>query len=151
MEPSSKLLYDDIQIAVDLIIKKYSKGVEDGKLTFAETWTLFQNGIATLVQLAQKYQGYTGEQKKEAVLEALGRLYDEVIAPIDLKGIPNFLEGIVDGALRQLMMTFASPAIDSMVNVFNKTGWGSGDQTPTAVPESGPQGPQGTPSGFTPY
>jgi hypothetical protein len=153
MQPQSQKLYDDVKAAIDQIIAKYKELAADG-LSFSEVWTLFQNATATLIQLVQKYGDYSGEQKKEVVIEALGRLYDEVIAPIDLKGIPNFLEPIVDRALKQLLLTFAGPAIDSLVNIFNKTGWGGGGQSPSPAPDPipGPQsGGPDFPGDFEPY
>ena len=153
MQPQSNKLLGELQAAITKIINSYDKASSDGKLTFSEIWGLFQNALATLIQLTEKYAEYTGEQKKEVVLAALDQLFDRVIKPIDIKGVPNFLEPIVDKALKQLLMTLAGPAIDSLVNIFNKTGWGGGQTAPKPTPEPGlPDAPPGdVPEDFEPY
>jgi len=115
-------LYDQIKEAVDQIIAKYKEMAVDG-LTIIEILKLAYGAVATLVQLVQGYEDYTGEQKKEAVLKALERVFDEVISPIDIKRIPNIIEPIIDKGLKELVLTLADPLIDQLVNIFNKTGW----------------------------
>jgi len=142
-------LYQDIDEAVGQIIAKYKVVAVDG-FTLSEVITLSQNAVATLVQLTEKYGGFSGAEKKEAVLAAVDRLYDEVIAPIDIQKIPNWIEPMFDKFAKELVLYLASSAIDSAVNVFNKTGWGSG-QSPAPTPSpGGPEGPSG-PTNFTPY
>jgi hypothetical protein len=145
-------LYDDIEQALDAVITKYKESAGDG-LSMGEVFTLAANAVATLVQLTEKYGGYSGDDKKEAVIKALGRVYDEVIEPIDIKQIPNFLEGMFDKFAKQLLMTLAESWIESLVNIFNKTGWGNGGQTPAPTPSPEvPQGPSDDkPSDFVPY
>jgi len=135
-------IYDDLRDAVEEIIADYKKANADGELTFSEIFTLVGNAVATFVQLAQAFGGVDGPAKKAAVLSAIEQFFDEVIVPIDIKGVPNFLEGIVDTALKRLVLTFAGSWIDSIVNIFNKTGWG--DPIPPVQP---PVTPPTTPSG----
>ena len=66
----------------------------------------------------------TGAEKKAAVLAALETFFDEVIAPLDIKGIPNFIEPIVDSSLKKLSLTLAAAGIDALVAIFNRSGWG---------------------------
>lgn len=147
-------LYDDIKEAIDKIIADYKAANADGKLSFTEIFTLVGNAVATFVQLAEQCAGKTGAEKKAAVLQAIEQLFDEVIIPIDIKGIPNLLEGIVDRAFKQLVLALADGWVDSIVNIFNKTGWG----VPGGAPADDPDNPQGEipgtpglPPGFEPY
>jgi hypothetical protein len=140
-------IYGDLRSAVDKIVANYKAANADGKLTFTEIFTLVGNAVATFVQLMERVPSFgssTGAEKKAAVLLAIDQLFDEVIIPIDIKGIPNLLEGIADRALKQLVMILADGGIDSIVNIFNKTGWGTPDRAPYVDPET-PQGetPQG--------
>jgi len=144
-------LYQDIDVAVGQIIAKYKEAAVDG-LTLGEVFTLAQNAVATLVQLTEKYGGFSGAEKKEAVLAALDRLYDEVIAPIDIAQIPNWIEPMFDKFAKQLILYLADSWINSLVNVFNKTGWGSGQSPAPAPTPGGPEGPAvDPPTNFTPY
>ena len=100
-------IYDDLKAGIDKIIADYKAANADGKLSFSEIFTLVGNAIATFVQLIENFGSGTGAEKKAAVLAAIDQLFDEVIIPIDIKGIPNMLEGIVDKALKQLVLTLA--------------------------------------------
>ncbi len=114
-----------IKESVDKIVAEYKKSAADG-LSFSEVFSLASNAVATFVELVE-LAGGTSEEKKAAVLEAVELFYDEVIAPLDIKQIPNFIEPMLDNALKGLILVFADGAIDSIVNVFNKIGWFSED------------------------
>jgi hypothetical protein len=139
-------LYDDIEGALTEIIAHYKNATKDGKLSFSELITLGSNAVASLMQVAEHFGG-TGTEKKQAVITALGQFYDQVIAPIDIKGVPNLLEGIVDKALKELMLTLAGGWIDSLTTIFNKSGWA----TPTTPAPGAPAPSTPLPPGFTPY
>ena len=116
-------LYDDIQEMIAVIIASYKEANKDGTLTFKEVMTLTYNASATFVRFVENFSA-NGALKKEAVKIAIAKFYDEVIAPIDIKGIPNFMEGLVDDALKNIILLFVDMWIDSLVNIFNKIGWG---------------------------
>jgi len=118
-------IYDDLKGAVEEIIAHYKDATADGKLTFTEIFTLAGKATASFIQLFEKFaENATGEEKKAAVLAALEAFFDEVVAPIDIKGIPNFIEPVVDSSLKKLALTLASAGIDALVAIFNKSGWG---------------------------
>jgi hypothetical protein len=147
-------LYDNMKAAIDNIIADYKAANTDGKLTFTEIFTLVSNAVATFVQLLENFGGGTGAEKKAVVLQAIEQFFDEVIIPIDIKGIPNVLEGIVGRALKQLVLSLADGWIDSIVNIFNKTGWGVPGGSPTGDPENplgDIPGTPGIPPGFEAY
>ena len=131
-------LYQELSGSIDNVIAAYKASRTDGKTSFSEVMTLVYNASATFVKLIEGVSGKSGVEKKEVVLEAVGKFYDEVIAPIDISGIPNLVEGMVDSAIRALIMTLVGSWIDAVVNIFNKIGWGSTD---SAVPAAVLQGP----------
>lgn len=124
-------LSNELESGVKQIIAKYQGLFLDGSVSFTELFSFVTNAIGTLVQIGEKLDGISGAEKKAAVLTALGTLFDQVIAPLDIKGVPNFLEGVVDSALRELILSLASSTVDSLVNIFNKTGWGTTPAVPT--------------------
>ncbi len=127
-------IYDDLKGAINTIIAHYKEATADGKLTFTEIFALSGKALASFVQLIETFtDNVTGEEKKQAVLAALDTFFDEVISPIDIKGIPNFIEPVVDSSLKKLCMTLAGAGIDALVAIFNKTGWG---------PQPEPENPQ---------
>jgi hypothetical protein len=123
-------LYDDIQSSLDVIIADYKAKSSDGTFTFSEIFSLLTNAVGTLVKLVEGVGGYSGKEKKQAVLSAIDRFFDEVIAPLDIKAIPNIVEGILDNAIKQLVLTAADGLIDALVNIFNKVGWDRDDAGP---------------------
>jgi hypothetical protein len=111
-------LYDNMKELVETLHKQFEQlKNDDGKISLADAWSLFQTGIAELVKLAEFFD-VPGPEKKAMVLDALEKLYDDVIAPIDLKPVPNIIEPMVDKTLKMLFLTLANGAIDSMVLVF---------------------------------
>lgn len=128
-------LTTDARAAVDAVIQQYKADTVGGSLSLHDIFVLIGNAVATLTQLIEKYNGYDGPTKKAAVLAALGDFFDEVIQPLDIKSVPNFIEPIVDKALRDLLMAYGSSFVDVMVNVFNKTSWGTGEQSPSVAVE----------------
>ena len=126
-------LYDDIKNTVDFIVEDYKSKVSDGKVTFPEVFSLLNNAVGTFVKLVEGFSGYTGAEKKAAVLEAISFLFDNVIAPLDIAAIPNIVEPILDNAVKTLVLKVADGMIDSLVNIFNRFGWNTIDE------EIGPQ------------
>jgi len=133
---------ENFQKAVTDILARYRASSSDGKLTFREVMTLVYNAVCTFVRLAETLEtsDSAGASKKQAVTEAILRLYDEVIAPIDIQSIPNFIEPVLDTALRGLILTLADAAVESMVKLFNQLGWGSDTAAITAPDGNIPPG-----------
>ena len=115
----------DLSQSVDAVLAAYKASVADGRLTFHEILTLVYNATATFVKLVESIDQRPGDTKKQVVLNAIDKFYATVVAPIDIQGIPNFLEGAVDAVIKALILALASAWIDAIVNIFNKIGWGS--------------------------
>lgn len=113
-----------LSLAIDSIIAEYKASRADGKLTFNEMLTLVYNASATFIKLVESVKPGPNATKKEIVLAAVAQFYDVVVAPIDIAGVPNLLEGPIDSVLRSLVLSLASAWIDALVNIFNKIGWG---------------------------
>lgn len=114
LKEENMAIYDVLKAEVEKVIAEYKAAYADSKLTLAEVWGLFQSVIQVLVKLASEVEA-SGDEKKEAVLAALDKFYDEVIAPIDIAVVPNFVEPITDKFLKGLFLQLASGSIDSVV------------------------------------
>lgn len=99
-------LYADLRTFADLFRADLAAKRADGLLTADDLFDLFASSIERGVALAAAYVGTPGAEKKAAVVAAVQKLYDEVIAPFDLPGVSNWIEPVVDRALGQ-----AIPAI----------------------------------------
>lgn len=123
LEDKNMALYDNLKVEVDKLIAEYKAAYADQKLTLSEVWAIFQSAIQVLVKLAEEVNGAgDGEAKKEAVMAALDKFYDEVVAPIDIKIIPNVVEPMADRFLKGLFLQLASGSIDSIVIFINANG-----------------------------
>jgi len=114
-------LYDETKSAIDAIIGEYKKVVADGKISISEVFTLVGRATATFVNLFRALDLGTESERKDTVVLAIGRFYDEIVAPIDITGVPNFLEPIVDKALRELLLLLTRSWADAVLAVFTKS------------------------------
>lgn len=103
--------YDVVKEKIDVVVETYKVAVSDGVLTLSEVWLLSQEAVASFMQIAKELN-ISGKEKKEVVMKAAERLYDEVIAPIDIKAVPNVVEPVFDRLTKSFYMEFVSGAID---------------------------------------
>lgn len=117
-------IYDDLKDYFEEVSDHYKDLTVDGKFSFGDAMLLMGKASASFIQIAERFTEIAnGPDKKQAVLEALDAFYEDVIKPLDLQAVPNLVEPIVDSAIKQLVLTIASASIDTLVAVFNKTGW----------------------------
>jgi len=114
-------LYEDSKLAIDTVIAEYKKVVTDGKISVSEAFTLVGKATATFVNLFRSLNIGTEDERKNTVVLAVAKFYDEIIAPIDITGVPNFLEPIVDKTLRELLLLLTRSWADAVLAVFTKS------------------------------
>ena len=112
-------LYDTVKLQIDTLIADYKASIEDNQLTLVEAWTLAQHSFTAFVTIAEKLNA-SGLEKKAVVMSAAERLYDEVLAPIDIKAVPNFIEPTIDNMARPVYLELVSKAVDYLVNLEKK-------------------------------
>ena len=131
-------LYDTLEEGIKSVIDAYKEAkADDGKVSFNEVVTISGKAIGSLVVVAESFSELSAEEKKGAVVAAIGTLYDEVIAPIDIQKIPNFIEPIIDKGLKQLIVAMSDGIIDAVVALYNEGGWPDTPDTPD-VPDDTP-------------
>lgn len=114
-------IYTAISDRIAGFIAKYKESTADGTLSLAEIFNLTNRAIADFA-VAVEVIGGAGEDKKAAVLLALGDFYDQIIKPYNIPGVPDILENtIVDPYGRTVFISIVDGLIDGMVRVFNKT------------------------------
>lgn len=107
-------LYDVVKVEIDKVIKEAKDSYADGVLSLGEVWGLGQDLVFSIMTIVEAYNA-TGADKKAAVMIAASRLYDEVLAPIDIPKIPNVIEPSFDKFGRVLFLELISGSIDYMV------------------------------------
>jgi hypothetical protein len=108
-------LYSVVAEQIAALRAEYAAAKSDGKVTAAEMFRLFTVGIEALVKAASALS-MPGAEKKAAVMEAVAKLYDEVLAPIDLPYVPEFVEAsVLDPALKKLALLAADGLVEFFV------------------------------------
>lgn len=107
-------LYDVVKEEINKIIEEAKLAYADKKLSLSEVWGLFQDIVVSFMKIAETVN-LSGVDKKAIVMDAASRLYDEVIAPIDIKSIPNVIEPAFDKFGKSLFLELISGSIDYMV------------------------------------
>ena len=123
MSTDGETLYEKFEEAVTEVIAAYKEANADGKMSFTEIISLVGKVIGKLVSLAEVFHGGEGSAKKAAVMAAVSAFYDEVVAPIDISKIPNFIEPIVDKGIKSVILVIADGITDAIVAIFNEGGW----------------------------
>ena len=116
-------LYEKAKQGVEAVVAKYKEANEDGKLSFSEIVSLTSTVVGQVVAIAESAMEGTGEEKKQAVLDAVAQAYDDYIEPIDIAKIPNFIEPAIDKGAKQLLLAVSDGMIDAIVKLFNDNGW----------------------------
>lgn len=105
------------------LIAHYKKATEDKKFTLAEVWEITTSAIAGVMRIVEAAGSFSGASKKEVVMAFASDFYDKVIAPLDIPYVPALIEGRVDAALKDVFLKLVDGAVESLVNIFNRTGW----------------------------
>ena len=89
-------------------------------MTPAEAFDLFIGAIDRLVKLASQF-AVPGADKKAAVMSAVDKLYDVLLAPIDIPYIPEMVERtVIDPALKKGVAFVADRLIELFVSKLPK-------------------------------
>lgn len=94
----SKTLTEVISEAVTALVAQYRDSTADGKFSAEDAIKLTALAIDQLVAVVNVL-GVPGADKKAAVVEGVRLFYDRVIAPLDIPGVPNWIEPAVDTAI----------------------------------------------------
>ena len=117
----SNLVETVIEALVDIqasFVEKYA----DGKLSFSEMFKLSTEVVERLVAVAEAFGG-TGMDKRQAVIDAAVKLWDESLRDMDIPYLPDV---IVDPMIEAMIPTVVGKIIDLAVARFNITEWPGG-------------------------
>ena len=69
--------------------------------------------IERILERLSQLLDFVGELPKQEILDMLGDLYDDYIAPLDIPGVPNiFVEAKLDEMLKKVFLAIAERIID---------------------------------------
>ena len=113
-------LFSKLQILVD----KVKTTLDQNKsVAISTAWGILQIATAEAVQVIEDNNpSLKGSSKKEIALSMISTFYDKVFLVISIPFIPVVLQPIIQKYIKALLMLLVSSTIDSMVEIFRKTG-----------------------------
>ena len=104
---------------VSNLVNSIKEAMKDGGFSFEDGFRIFVRSVASLVSLASKLGelAESGDLRDEVVAGTV-KIYDEVIAPIDIPGVPNFIEKtVLDPALGKAIPGIVGAIYDSLRDI----------------------------------
>lgn len=115
-------LYKQIEAEIEALIAQGKALVGDG-LSWGDGWALVGQATRAVIKVAEAVDA-SGHDKKELALYCIDQFYEEVIVPIDIPYVPNWLENsVVDPAIGALVHELAERAIAQIIREWNTDGW----------------------------
>ena len=136
MTTTASPLSDEIKTELAALIAAYKAAAADGSVSLSEAMAIATRGVTGIVSIVHRLQtGADRATRRAMIITGIGEFYDQVIAPIDLKAVPNFIEGIVDRAGKEMLMIGAGSVVDMLLDLLD----GPGKPSPTPGPGDGDQ------------
>ena len=113
-------LFSKLQVLVD----KVKTTLDQNKsVAISTAWGILQIATAEAIQVIEDNNpSLKGSSKKEIALSMISTFYDKVFLVISIPFIPVVLQPIIQKYIKALLMLLVSSTIDSMVEIFRKTG-----------------------------
>jgi hypothetical protein len=107
----------------DLIDKVKSTLSNNKSVAVAQAWGILQLAIAEAIQIIEDNNpSLKGSNKKEIALSMISNFYDKVFLVVNIPFVPVMFQPIIQKYIKILLMLLVSSTIDSMVEIFRKTG-----------------------------
>lgn len=109
-------LYELAKRQIDEIIADFRDHVPNHGSVQTQLYNAALSSLRALHRIDEVFHGIPGAtevERRQAVLEAFDRFYREVIQPLDLPGVPEYLErSIVDPAIGSTLHAIAAALVD---------------------------------------
>ena len=111
---------EDLTAKLDGVIAYYKVAAADG-WTVAEVYSVITRAVATLLKLLTAPDAVAPAELKAVVLAAFDKLYDEVMAPIDIPYVPDVIETrFVDPILKVALRDQVAGILDALLKIFER-------------------------------
>lgn len=116
---------DRVSQAVEAVKKKLSDAKADGNLTPSELWSVAFRSLVEVLSLAIELLQVipaSGQDKKAAAIEAALAFYRDIIKPLDIPFLPNFIiEPLVDDGIENAIPSLVGGLIDGLHRVMQQS------------------------------
>lgn len=130
----NQILSIELSSSLETLIDKVKKTLSGSKsIAIYQAWGILQIAIAeTISTIEESNPLLKGSNKKAIALAMLSMFYDKVFLVVTVPYVPVVLQPIISKYTKALLMLLVSSAIDSMVEIFRKSGIFT---DPNSVPE----------------
>lgn len=106
------------------ILTESKNSVKDIKeFAIGEVWNILQLLTATIIQIIENIgKDLSSPEKKQLAMEMIEKFYNEIFIVVQIPYIPDFVLPLLKKYIQQMIMIFASSAIDAMVTTFRQVG-----------------------------
>jgi len=106
-------LYDQLKGQIDQVLAAAKTAAADKQITLKEAVTIGMEVFHAVAIAASSLPGTTKDEKKAVLIKVADDFYKSVLAPIDIPGVPDFLESrLVDPLLGNVFSKVAEGVID---------------------------------------
>ena len=118
------ILSIELSSKLEDLINKVKKSLSSNKsVAVNQAWGILQLAVADTVQVIEDSNpSLKGSNKKELALDMISNFYDKVFLVVNIPYVPSALQPIIQKYIKALLMLLVSSTIDSMVEIFRKTG-----------------------------
>lgn len=119
----NKILSIELSSSLESLIDKVKSSLNSDNIAVSKAWGILQLAIAQTIQVIENANpSLKGSTKKEIALSMISMFYDKVFLVVTIPYIPAVAQPIISRYTKALLMLLVSSAIDSMVEIFRKTG-----------------------------
>ena len=93
------------------------------EIAISQAWGILQLAVAETIQtIEDNNPSLKGSNKKEIAMNMISNFYDKVFLVVNIPFLPSILQPIIQKYIKALLMLLVSSTVDSMVEIFRKTG-----------------------------
>lgn len=120
----NKILSIELSSSLESLINNVKSSLSNNNsIAISKAWGILQLAIAQTIQVIENSNpSLKGSTKKEIALSMISMFYDKVFLVVTIPYIPAVAQPIISRYTKALLMLLVSSAIDSMVEIFRKSG-----------------------------
>lgn len=121
---SNQILSIELSSRLETLINQVKVSFSKNKsVAVNQAWGILQLAVAESVQaIEDNNPSLKGSNKKEIALNMISNFYDKVFLIVNIPYVPAMFQPIIQKYIKALLMLLVSSTIDSMVEIFRKTG-----------------------------
>lgn len=120
----NSILSLELSSKLEQLINRVKATLTNNKsVAMSQAWGILQLATAETIQVIEDSNpALKGSNKKELALNMISNFYDKVFLVVNIPYVPVAFQSIIQKYIKALLMLLVSSTIDSMVEIFRKTG-----------------------------